>query len=50
MKEFVSVGAPIVALTGVRVIDGTGSAPREDQTLVLRDGLIAEAIGPREPA
>jgi enamidase len=42
LKEFVSVDAPLVVLTGVRVIDGTGATPREDQTLVIRDGLIAE--------
>jgi amidohydrolase family protein len=40
--NFVTVDAPIVALTHARVIDGTGAAPREDQTLVIRDGLIAD--------
>ena len=29
-------------LTGVTVIDGTGAAPRRDQTIVVRDGRIAE--------
>jgi enamidase len=38
------VDAPVIALTHARVIDGTGSAPREDQTLIIRDGRI-EAIG-----
>jgi imidazolonepropionase-like amidohydrolase len=42
VKEFVSIDAPVVALTGVRVIDGTGAGPREDQTIVIRDGIIAE--------
>ena len=37
-REFVSVDAAVVALTHVRVIDGTGAAPREDQTVVIRDG------------
>jgi enamidase len=46
VKEFVSIDAPVVVLTGVRVIDGTGASPREDQTLVIRDGAIAE-IGDR---
>lgn len=46
VKEFVAVDAPVVALAGVRIIDGTGAAPREDQTIVVRDGLIAE-IGDR---
>jgi enamidase len=45
IKEFVSIDAPVVALTNVRVIDGTGAPAREGQTLVIRDGLIA-AIGP----
>jgi len=42
VQQYVSVAAPIVALTHVRVIDGTGAAPREDQTLILRDGNITE--------
>lgn len=45
VREFVSVGEPVVALTGVTVIDGTGAAPRRDQTIVIRDGRIAE-VGP----
>ena len=45
IREFVSVDAPIVALTNVRVIDGTGAPARDGQTVVLRDGLIA-ALGP----
>ncbi len=45
VRQFVSVDAPVVALTSVRVIDGSGQAAREGQTLVMRDGLIA-AIGP----
>jgi imidazolonepropionase-like amidohydrolase len=46
VKAFVSVDAPLVALTGVRVIDGSGAPARDDQTVVIRDGTIAEA-GPR---
>ena len=34
--------SPCVALTHVRVVDGTGAAPVEDQTILLRDGKIAE--------
>ncbi|MEP7117259.1 MAG: amidohydrolase family protein [Acidobacteriota bacterium] len=45
IKEFVSVEAPVVALTNARVIDGTGAAARDGLTLVLRDGLIT-AMGP----
>lgn len=43
-RAFVSVDAPVVALTRVRLVDGTGGAPRDDQTVVIRDGLIA-AVG-----
>jgi len=39
--KFVKVNAPIVALTHVRLIDGTGAAGAEDQTLVLSAGKIA---------
>ena len=45
IREFVSIDAPDVALTNARVIDGTGAAARDGQTLVLRDGRIA-AVGP----
>jgi imidazolonepropionase-like amidohydrolase len=41
-REYVRVDAPVVVLTHARVIDGTGAAPREDQTLVIRDGMISE--------
>lgn len=40
----VSVRAPVVALTHVTVIDGRGNAPRENQTVLIRDGRIA-ALG-----
>ena len=40
VKAFVKVDAPVVALTHVRVIDGTGSAAREEQTVVLNHGKI----------
>jgi imidazolonepropionase-like amidohydrolase len=39
-KAFVKVDAPVIALTHVRVIDGTGTAAREDQTLVISKGKI----------
>jgi len=41
VKGFVKVDAPVVALTHVRVIDGTGAAAREDQTVVISAGRIA---------
>jgi imidazolonepropionase-like amidohydrolase len=39
-QQFIRVDAPVFALTHVRVIDGTGAAPREDQTLVINGGKI----------
>lgn len=42
VRQYVSVDTAIVALTHVRVIDGTGAQPRDDQTLILRDGKIAD--------
>src|SRR5688572_31656346 len=44
VKTYVAVDSPVVALTHVRVIDGTGAPPLEDRTLIIRDGNIA-AIG-----
>ncbi len=44
VKQFVKVDAPVVALTHVRVIDGTGAPARADQTVVIRAGNIA-ALG-----
>ncbi|HEY6136493.1 MAG TPA: amidohydrolase, partial [Thermoanaerobaculia bacterium] len=45
VTQYVAVDTPVVALTHVRVIDGTGAAPKEDQTLIIRDGNIL-AVGP----
>src|SRR5690349_3211654 len=44
VAAFVKVDAPIVALTHVRVIDGTGAAPRDNQTVVINGDTIA-AVG-----
>jgi imidazolonepropionase-like amidohydrolase len=40
VKSFIKINAPVVALTHVRVIDGTGAPAREDQTIVLEKGKI----------
>jgi len=40
VRAFVKEDAPVVALTHVRVIDGTGTVPRTDQTLVIANGKI----------
>ncbi|HEX5726957.1 MAG TPA: amidohydrolase family protein [Longimicrobiaceae bacterium] len=45
VRGFVSVSEPVVALTNVRVVDGTGAAPRTGQTIVIENGRIA-AVGP----
>ena len=42
---FVTVNAPVVALQHVRVIDGKGAAPLENQTIVIEHGKIA-TVGP----
>jgi imidazolonepropionase-like amidohydrolase len=44
VQPFVEVDAPVVALTHVRVIDGTGAPARANQTIVIEHGRIA-AIG-----
>ena len=48
-QQFVRVEAPTVALTHVRVIDGTGAAPLEDQTIVISGGKI-QSVGPSTAA
>jgi imidazolonepropionase-like amidohydrolase len=40
VRAFVQVDQPLVAITHVRVIDGTGARPKDDQTVVLQDGRI----------
>jgi imidazolonepropionase-like amidohydrolase len=45
LVPFVSVNAAIVALAHVRLVDGTGSAPRADQTVIMR-GATIERVGP----
>jgi enamidase len=45
IRPYVKVDAPVVAITHVRVIDGTGAPARTDQTVVIRNGQIA-VIGP----
>lgn len=44
VREFVSVDAPVVALTHARLIDGTGSPPKLDQAIVIGGGKI-QGIG-----
>jgi imidazolonepropionase-like amidohydrolase len=44
VRAFVKEDAPRLALTHVRVIDGTGAAPWDDRTVLIEDGFI-RAIG-----
>ena len=44
VQQFVKVDAPVIALSHVRVIDGTGSPARDEQTLVLTQGKISSVI------
>ena len=44
-RPFVSVDSPVVALTHVRVIDGTGGAVQEDRAIIINHGKI-QAVGP----
>ncbi len=45
VREYVTVDTGLVALTHVLLVDGTGAAPRPDQTIVIRAGRVA-AVGP----
>jgi imidazolonepropionase-like amidohydrolase len=45
VRQYVAVDTAVVALTNVLVVDGTGADPRPGQTVVIRDGRIAE-VGP----
>lgn len=48
-QQFIRVEAPAIALKNVRVIDGTGAAAVEDQTIVIVDGKI-QSIAPSSSA
>ena len=47
VREFVQVDAPVVALTHVQVVDGTGAPAASDQTIVIRASHIA-VVGPSD--
>src|SRR5215213_2876624 len=52
-QQFIRTEAPVVALTHVRVIDGTGTPAKEDQTIIITDGKIQSveaSAGARIPA
>jgi len=45
VRPFIAVDASLIALEHVRVIDGTGQAPRDDQTILITQGKIRD-VGP----
>jgi imidazolonepropionase-like amidohydrolase len=49
LAPYISVSDPVIALTHVEIIDGTGTAPVTDQTVVLDHGKIS-SIGPSASA
>ena len=49
VAKYVKVNAPAVLLTHVRIIDGTGAAPLEDQSILIENGKIA-SISKEAPA
>ncbi len=44
-RPFVAIDKAVVAITHVRMIDGTGAPARADQTVVIQDGRIVR-VGP----
>ncbi|HET9752391.1 MAG TPA: hypothetical protein VFP52_05500, partial [Myxococcales bacterium] len=46
LQPYVKVDAPALVLEHVRVIDGTGAPPREDQTLFIAGGKLVASAAP----
>src|SRR3954469_20283856 len=44
VREYVTIDTSLLALTHVLLVDGTGGAPKSDQTIVIRAGKIP-AVG-----
>jgi imidazolonepropionase-like amidohydrolase len=49
VRQYVTVSEPSLALTNVRVVDGTGAPPAEGQTIVVQNGKIV-SVGPAATA
>ena len=47
MQALVAIEAPVVAITNVKVIDGTGSAAQTNQTVIIEGDRIS-AVGPAD--
>src|SRR5262249_12123525 len=48
--NFVRVEADVIAIAHVTLIDGTGAAPKTDQTVIIDHGRITAVGHPRVPA
>jgi imidazolonepropionase-like amidohydrolase len=48
-RQFIRTDAKLIALAHVRVIDGTGAAAKDDQTIIISDGKI-QSIEPAATA
>jgi imidazolonepropionase-like amidohydrolase len=46
VRRYVTTDAPVIVLQHARVIDGTGAPARNDQTLVIENGRIADVGDP----
>lgn len=44
VQRFVSINRPAIAITHVKLIDGTGAPARDDQTIIVENGRI-KAVG-----
>src|SRR6266852_7593280 len=44
-QQFIRTEAPLLALVHVRVIDGTGAAARDEQTIIISGGKL-QTVGP----
>src|SRR5688572_25251071 len=44
-RQFVRIDAPVVVLTHARLVDGSGTAAKDDYAIVIRDEKVA-AVGP----
>ena len=45
VRRYVAVDRPVVALTNVRIIDGTGRPPADNQTIII-SGVAIQNVGP----
>lgn len=45
VRQYVRTDSSLIALTHARVIDGTGAAARDHQTLIMKDGTITALRG-----